>query len=202
MCLPLSELATACADGLLSGMLRLPGASFAAAAPKMFELDDVLPLAEDVDAVAALGVASALAGVVVAPFTCALLVPLVLLELLDEPRSVLRVELMFTNCSRLLTATNWFTYSFGSAFDVGSWFCNSVTSRVRKSLDEMVAAELLELLELLLPVAPLVMGLAPTPAMAWLAADGLFMIPAIAAIFPPFAVAACVPAQSRNSSDH
>jgi hypothetical protein len=187
MCLPLSELATACADGFVSGMLRLPGASFAAAAPKTFELDDAVPLADDVVAVAALGVASALEGDAVAPLTCALLAPLLLL---DEPRSVLRVWLMFTNCSRLLTATSWFTYSFGSAFDVGSWFFNSVTSRVRKSLDEMVAAELLELLELLVPVALLAMGFAPTPAMAWLAADGLFMIPANAAIFPPLAVAA------------
>jgi hypothetical protein len=53
---------------------------------------------------------------------------------------------------------------------------------VRKSFDEMVAAELDELLELLLPVA---MGFA---ASAWLAADELVAIPASADILPPCAV--------------
>jgi hypothetical protein len=37
----------------------------------------------------------------------------------------------------------------GSEFAVGSWFFNSVTSKVRKSLDEMVSESLLELLVLL-----------------------------------------------------
>jgi hypothetical protein len=67
-------------------------------------------------------------------------------------------------------------------------------------LDEIVAAELLELLELLVPLAGLAMGFAPTPAMAWLAADGLFMIPANAAIFPPSAAVACVPNQTGTQA--
>jgi uncharacterized protein YfaQ (DUF2300 family) len=43
-------------------------------------------------------------------------------------------------------------YSLGSVFAVGSWFFISVTSNVRKSLAEMVAESLLELLDAL-PVA-------------------------------------------------
>ncbi len=87
------------------------------------------------------------------------------------PRSVLKVWLILTNCSRLLTATNWLTYSLGSALEVGSWFCNSVTSKVRKSFDEMVAAELLLLLGLLVPVDEVAKGFAFVPARAELAAD-------------------------------
>jgi alkylhydroperoxidase/carboxymuconolactone decarboxylase family protein YurZ len=44
-------------------------------------------------------------------------------------------------------------YSLGSVSAVGSWFCISVTSKVRKSLAEMVAEELVELLALLVPLA-------------------------------------------------
>jgi hypothetical protein len=53
-------------------------------------------------------------------------------------------------------------YSLGSVSAVGSWFFISVTSKVRKSLDEMVADELLEL-ELLLASA-LAVGLLPAAA--------------------------------------
>jgi hypothetical protein len=76
-----------------------------------------------------------------------------------------------TNCSKLFTETNWLTYSLGSALAVGSWFCNSVTSKVRKSFDDIVAAELLVLLELLVPVDEVAMGFALAPVRAELAAD-------------------------------
>jgi hypothetical protein len=79
------------------------------------------------------------------------------------PRSVVSVWLMSMSCSRLFTLTSWLMYSLGSVFEVGSWFCISVTSRVRKSLAEMVA-ELslvpLEPLVLLVPVVALAMGVA------------------------------------------
>jgi hypothetical protein len=55
-------------------------------------------------------------------------------------------------------------YSLGSVFAVGSWFFISVTSKVRKSLAEMVAEELSELLVLLVPLVAvdgLAMGFAP-----------------------------------------
>ena len=53
--------------------------------------------------------------------------------------SVLNVWLMSISCSRLFTWTSWLMYSLGSVSAVGSWFCISVTSSVRKSLAEMVA---------------------------------------------------------------
>jgi len=58
---------------------------------------------------------------------------------------------------------------------------------VRKSFDEMVAAELLALLVLLvlLPVDVLANGFAVAPVSAWLAVDWLFRIDVIAAMFPP-----------------
>jgi hypothetical protein len=70
------------------------------------------------------------------------------------------------NCSRLFTFTNWLMYSLGSVSAVGSWFCISVTSSVKKSLDDIVAAELLELLELLVAA----IGFALVPARACAAA--------------------------------
>jgi hypothetical protein len=85
--------------------------------------------------------------------------------LLDVPRSVVSVELMLINCSRLFTETSWLTYSLGSVFAVGSWFCNSVTSKVRKSLDEMVAAESLLELPVLLEL-PFTSGIAILPVAA------------------------------------
>jgi hypothetical protein len=56
-------------------------------------------------------------------------------------------------------------YSLGSVFAVGSWFFISVTSKVRKSLAEMVAESLVELLELpaLLAAAALACGAAAFP---------------------------------------
>ena len=74
-------------------------------------------------------------------------------ELLDGAvRSVLNVWLMLMSCSRLFTLTSWLMYSFGSVSAVGSWFCISVTSSVRKSLADIVAELSLESLELLVPL--------------------------------------------------
>ena len=84
-------------------------------------------------------------------------------------RSVVSVWLIEINCSRLFTFTNWLMYSLGSVSAVGSWFCISVTSRVRKSLAEMVAELLLALLELLVLLAPLAdpaIGVAALPVRA------------------------------------
>jgi hypothetical protein len=71
------------------------------------------------------------------------------------------VWLMSINCSRLFTWTSWLMYSFGSVLAVGSWFCISVTSNVRKSLAEMVEESALAELELALEL------LAPPEAAAW-----------------------------------
>jgi hypothetical protein len=57
-------------------------------------------------------------------------------------------------------------YSLGSVSAVGSWFRISVTSKVRKSLAEMVAEELSELLVLLVAVVVLAIGVAPLPVSA------------------------------------
>ncbi len=76
-------------------------------------------------------------------------------ELLDGVvRLVLSVWLMSISCSRLFTLTSWLMYSLGSVSAVGSWFCISVTSSVRKSLADMVAELSLESLELLVPLVP------------------------------------------------
>jgi len=162
MCCPLSALATLCALGLAVGNPRLPGESFAAAAPKTLEPE------------AALEDAACVVAPVAAAFTPEKLVLVpevpVPVALVPDDASVVSVWLMLTNCSRLLTETNWLTYSLGSALEVGSWFFNSVTSRVRKSFDEMVAAELLEVLELLVPVDGVVKGLTLLPERAELAA--------------------------------
>jgi hypothetical protein len=90
------------------------------------------------------------APVVAAPLELAV----VLLE------SFVSVELIEISCSRLFTFTNWLMYSLGSVFAVGSWFFISVTSKVRKSLAEMVADELLALLELLVAFAVALVALA------------------------------------------
>ena len=71
----------------------------------------------------------------------------------EPPRAVDSVWLIEISCSRLFTFTNWLMYSLGSVSAVGSWFCISVTSRVRKSLAEMVAESLAALLELLVSFA-------------------------------------------------
>jgi hypothetical protein len=67
------------------------------------------------------------------------------------PMAVVRFWLMSINCSRLFTCTNWLMYSLGSVCAVGSWFCISVTNKVRKSFAEMVAELPLELSVLLVP---------------------------------------------------
>ena len=56
------------------------------------------------------------------------------------------------SCWRLFTCANCVMYSFGSVGCVGSWFCNSLTSNVRKSLDVMSDVLLAALLELLVVV--------------------------------------------------
>ena len=77
--------------------------------------------------------------------------------------SAVSVWLMSMSCSRLFTLTSWLMYSLGSVSEVGSWFCISVTSSVRKSLAEIVAElplESLELLVLPVPDVALAMGVA------------------------------------------
>ena len=76
--------------------------------------------------------------------------PALLLELvLELPSAVERFWLISMSCSRLFTLTNWLMYSLGSVSAVGSWFCISVTSRLRKSLADIVADDVSELLVLL-----------------------------------------------------
>jgi hypothetical protein len=92
-----------------------------------------------------------------------------LLEVLPEvPSAVDRFWLMSISCSRLFTCTSWLMYSLGSVSAVGSWFCISVTNKVRKSLAEMVAEELPELPVLLVPAVCAAIGLALFPERAWL----------------------------------
>jgi hypothetical protein len=83
--------------------------------------------------------------------------------LLESPSAVVRFWLMSISCSRLLTCTSWLMYSLGSVSAVGSWFCISVTSKVRKSLADMVAESLPELSELsalpVLAVPPVVVAI-------------------------------------------
>jgi hypothetical protein len=79
----------------------------------------------------------------------------------ESPNAVDRFWLMSISCSRLFTCTSWLMYSLGSVFAVGSWFCISVTSKVRKSFAEIVDELLLASLELsalLDPVAALAIG--------------------------------------------
>jgi hypothetical protein len=100
--------------------------------------------------------------------------PVLPVEVLPElPIAVVRFWLMSINCSRLFTCTSWLMYSFGSVSAVGSWFCISVTNKVRKSFAEMVAESPLELSALLAAFA------APAPAVE----DAIG--------FAPFAVSAC-----------
>jgi hypothetical protein len=85
--------------------------------------------------------------------------------------SAVSVWLMSISCSRLFTLTSWLMYSLGSVSEVGSWFCISVTSSVRKSLAEMVAPSF-ELLVLLVPDVALAMGVtafgvSACPAVIW-----------------------------------
>jgi hypothetical protein len=117
------------------------------------------------------GAVAALAGLAPAGLTpdwldLAELDGLALLEVAPGvPSAVVRFWLMSINCSRLFTCTSWLMYSLGSVSAVGSWFCISVTSKVRKSLAEMVAEELPELPVLLVPVVA-AMGFALFPVRA------------------------------------
>ena len=138
-------------------MPRLPGASFSAAVLMAPETPATLPL--DVDDVLA---GLLLAGVAVLAVNELLFVPTasveeVLVELVESAVSVWLIEI---NCSRLFTFTNWLMYSLGSVSAVGSWFFISVTSRVRKSLAEIVAELLVVVLELLVTSAFAVVPLA------------------------------------------
>src|SRR5947209_4510970 len=46
--------------------------------------------------------------------------------------------LISMSCCKLFTWASWLTYALGSVCAVGSWFFISVTSRVRKSLEDML----------------------------------------------------------------
>jgi hypothetical protein len=115
---------------------------------------------------------------VVAPATCGLpgvaaavlpaldatngLVPVdcVELELPDVPGARLEsVWLMLMSWSNWFSETICPTISVGSTGEVGSWFCNSVTSRLRKVSCRLVDDVALELLDELLdePLVPLVL---------------------------------------------
>jgi hypothetical protein len=63
--------------------------------------------------------------------------------------------LIETNCSRLFTCASCVMYSFGSVGCVGSWFCNSLTSSVRKSF-AVISDELAALLALVVEVVGVV----------------------------------------------
>lgn len=156
------------AAGEALGALRLPEVrcvelacvadKFAAAAPGVADRDAPARCpavcgvaAADVAVAAFVGFEAASTACVDAPLLDAL------------PTSVLNVWLMSISCSRLFTCTSWSMYSLGSVSAVGSWFCISVTSRVRKSLAEIVAElslESLELLELFAPEVELAIGVA------------------------------------------
>ena len=91
------------------------------------------------------------------------------MELAGVAESAVNVWLMSISCSRLFTCTSWLMYSFGSVSAVGSWFCISVTSSVRKSFAEIVAESPLASLDPLVPLVPLeelAMGIAVLPASA------------------------------------
>ena len=178
---PFRACATTCAAGFALGVLRFPDARLFA---ELCAADMLLTVAPDGVAddapllrAAASGDAFALAGVAPGTGLTAWLVaapPSASLEVL--PRLLLNVWLMSINCSRLFTCTSWSMYSLGSVSAVGSWFCISVTSSVKKSFAEMVAESPLASLELPLsdvpvvpdvPAAALVIGVAVTPARAW-----------------------------------
>src|SRR5579863_1209919 len=147
---PPSASATRSAAGFASGMLRFPGALLWIAcsiAAKEFAPFVAVPALANAPgapdfapsrAISAAPWAAAVSGfnagtgVFAAGALCD--------ELPDGiPSAVDRFWLMSINCSRLFTFTSWLMYSFGSVSAVGSWFCISVTSSVRKSLAEMVA---------------------------------------------------------------
>ncbi len=82
------------------------------------------------------------------------------LELPELPGARLEsVWLMLMSWSNWLSETIWPTISVGSTGEVGSWFCNSVTSRFRNVSCRLVDEVALELLDVLLdePLVPLVL---------------------------------------------
>jgi hypothetical protein len=84
----------------------------------------------------------------------------VLVELVGEVVNDDSVWLMEISWSSWFSDTIWLTISVGSTGCVGSWFCNSVTRRLRnvvcRSLAEVPFELLLEPLELLVPLVPAV----------------------------------------------
>jgi hypothetical protein len=102
--------------------------------------------------------------------------PCVVLEVLEVPPDMLlSVWLIEISWSSWFSDTICPTISVGSTGDVGSWFCNSVTSRFRnvscKLVDEV--AELLLLLDVLLvPLAPLALLPVVLGALAFPACSG------------------------------
>jgi hypothetical protein len=180
---PANACPTRCAAGLALGALKLPdmrcvevvcGADgLEATEPGAAESGDPARCAAVRGEAAADAGEAKFVGLEAAPDACG--VAPVPEELGVLPRSVVSVWLMSMSCSRLFTLTSWLMYSFGSVSEVGSWFCISVTSSVRKSLAETVAElvlESLELLVLLVPDVALAMGVAALrvsacPAVIW-----------------------------------
>jgi hypothetical protein len=105
-----------------------------------------------------------------APVDCdELELPEVLGTMLDS------VWLMLMSWSNWLSETIWPTISVGSTGEVGSWFCSSVTSRLRKvscRLVDEVALELFEALDGLLVLVVLPVPLAALGATATLDCTG------------------------------
>jgi hypothetical protein len=94
------------------------------------------------------------AAVEAAAATGAVLPVALVAVLAAESRLVIPV-LIWINCSRLFTPTSCVMYAFGSVGWVGSWFFNSPTSKVRKSVLVIVEPEAAapEVLDVVAPVA-------------------------------------------------
>jgi hypothetical protein len=175
---PSSACATVWAAGWVLGTLRLPGERLTAAtsaerSPAAPALDEAVwavvntpPSGEAALAWPDLPIAFESVG---ADAAASDLVDAELPEaVLELPRSVESVWLILINCSRLFTLINWLMYSLGSVVAVGSWFFISVTSKVRKSLAEMVELSvLLVLLASPVPVVGLARGVELDPESAW-----------------------------------
>ena len=147
---PSSAWAMRSAEGLAAGIPRLPGVDWIGSFEAPLFSAATEPGVEGPSAVA--GLEGAGDGRAAAPLDAAVEV-----ELPSAPESV---WLMPMSCSRLLTCTSWLMYSLGSVVAVGSWFCISVTSSVRKSFAEMLADEVFELLLALVPFVEASMGAA------------------------------------------
>jgi hypothetical protein len=93
--------------------------------------------------------------------------PWVLLEVLGVPDMLLNVWLIEISWSNWFSDTICPTIAVGSTGAVGSWFCNSVTSRFRNVSCKLVADVAEELLDVLLVpfvLLPLVLGALAFPA--------------------------------------